>query len=262
MAKTHALVVDAAVAGGLFAVGSGLCWLFRLNWAVANFLLLLLPAGYLIARSPRARHVISAVFVTKFVLFTVVFFNYLCKRFGGWDGPTAFPFDLQGVLIEEILWMGFYIPFVLTINEHFFASNDVGKPRRIVRTLISIMFFAGFVAVLVPQLRAFFSTYTYLKVGLVLYPPVFVMAIAVNRRIVRELLLTGLVAGVVCLVWEIIGLRNGFWHFPGTYVGHVGIVGYVFPVEELVFLILLSGPSVVATYSLYKNWKSINWTEK
>ena len=77
-----------------------------------------------------------------------------------------------------------------------------------------------------------------------------------------SLLLTGMVTGIVCLVWEIIGLRNGFWHFPGTYIGHVSVLGYVFPVEEFVFLVLLSGPSVVATYSLYKNWKSLKWTKE
>ena len=213
------------MAGGLFVVGSDCVGCFRLNWAIANFLLLLLPAGYLLARSTRARHMISAVFVTKFVLFALVFFDYLCRRFGGWAGPTVFPFSLQGVLIEEVLWMGFYIPFVLTINEHFFASNDVGNaPQDRTHSHFGHVLYRLGRGADPPRPHVLLDLHLS-EVGVILYPPVFAMAIAVNWKVVRELLLTGMVTGIVCLVWEIIGLRNGFWHFPGTYIGHVSILG-------------------------------------
>jgi hypothetical protein len=104
-------------------------------------------------------------------------------------------------------------------------------------------------------LQSFASVY--LWVGLILQPPFILLGIWVNKWIVREVLLMGIVTGLLNLVFEFIALRNHYWDFPGTYIGNVRVSGFEFPVEELLFLILLSGPSIVSTYAVYKNWKQL-----
>jgi len=99
--------------------------------------------------------------------------------------------------------------------------------------------------------------FVYLWVGLTLQPSFLILGIWVNRWIVREVLCVGVVTGFMNLTFEFIALRNHYWEFRGTYIGNVRMLGFEFPVEELLFLILFSGPSIVATYAIYKNWKQL-----
>jgi hypothetical protein len=241
----------------IIVIGSwGWCWAYRPNWFVANVLLIGAPLVYLLVRSARARRNMHALFIFKYIVFACVAFSYLCVRYGGWKAATIFPWRLPGgVAIEEIQWNMLIIPLVIAANEHFFATPRVTPPRRGVRTVMAAMFFTGFAIVLVPQLQSTFGQYVYAKVGLALYPPVLFLSVRVNRGVLRDLTLTALVFTPYNLASEILGLRNGYWVFRGTYLKMIPLFGYQFPLEECLFYILLCAPAIVATYSLYKNWK-------
>lgn len=237
-----------------------LCWVLWLvdaTWMIANVLLLTAPLTYILARSARVRAMIRWSFVVKYVLFVTVFFDYLCVRYGAWSGPTLFPKGPGGVNLEQITWTFLIIGLTLAVNEHFFSRQTISPPSSFTRPILSGLFFAGFVVALVPLLRGWLATYTYLKIGLALYPVVFVLVLIVNRPAMREVILTGVVMGAFNLAFELLALHNGFWTFPGVYVGMVEVFGYPFPTEELVFLVCLCSPAVVAAYALYKNWKPV-----
>jgi hypothetical protein len=239
------------------AVFFWLLWLLDATWMIANMLLLAVPFAYILVRSAQVRAMIRWSFVIKYVLFVTVFFNYLCVRYGAWAGPTLFPKVPGGVNVEQITWTVLIIGLTLAVNEYFFSRQETAPANTLARPTLSALFFVGFVVALVPMLRGWLVTYTYLKIGLVLYPVVFGLVIALIPRVMREVILTGVVMGIFNLAFELLALHNGFWTFPGVYIGVVSVFGYAFPVEELVFLVCLCSAAVIATYALYKNWKPV-----
>ncbi len=55
------------------------------------------------------------------------------------------------------------------------------------------------------------------------------------------------------LLQELIGLGAGYWSFPNPDVvlGYVSIFHYTFPIEELVFWIILAAPTAASYYELF-----------
>jgi hypothetical protein len=240
-----------------WSAGIAFCWLTRAPWIAANILVLGTPLIYLVARSDEVRKRLRISFILKYVVFVSVFFDYLCVRYGGWSGPTQFPLLPGGVNVEQVTWTALIIPLVLAVNETYFSRLHHVPQRRYPRTILSIMFFAGFAVAIVPPAHAAMESYVYLKIGLSLYPIVFILAFCVDRSVWREVLPIAIVFGIYNLIFELLALHLGYWSFHGKYVGYVSVEGYRFPTEELVFLVMLCAPAVVATYSLYKNWKDM-----
>lgn len=249
---------DAAILISIFVTGAVSCWQFRLPWVVANLLLLGLPLVYLLLVSKRARTRVNPKFTLLFICLATLAFDFMCERFDGWTGPTLFPFRLPGgVTVEEVQWIACYFPLTFAINEHFFATQVRTPPNRTAKLILKSFFYIALLTALLSALLLQTFPHVYLWVGLILQPSFILLGIWVNRRIVREVLLMGIVTGLLNLVFEFIALRNHYWEFPGTYIGNIRLLGFEFPVEELLFLILFSGPSIVSTYAVYKNWKQM-----
>ena len=256
-ASSHKLK-DAAILISVFALGAVGCWRFKPPWLVANFVLLGLPLTYLLIISENARTRIRPKFTVLFIIFATVAFDYMCEQYNGWKGPTLFPFRLPGgVTVEEVQWIAFFFPLTFAINEHFFATQVRTPPNRSARLILKSFFYIGLLAVLLHALLVETFSYVYVCIGLILQPTFILLGIWVNKWVISEILWTGITTGLLNLIFEIIALRNHYWEFSGTYIGYVRLLGFRFPVEELVFLILLSGPSIVSTYAIYKNYKKI-----
>jgi hypothetical protein len=237
------------------AIGASL-WLLDAPWMVANGLLLGAPLAYILLRVPQVETMIRWSFVARFVVFITIFFNYLCVKYEAWAGPTLFP-TVEGVNVEQVTWTALIIPLTLAVNEYFFSRQGAEPPSTVTRPILKAYFFVGFAIALLPPLHGWFADYTYLKIGLFLYPMMFALVAIVIPSVLREVLLTGLVMAAFNFGFELLALNNGFWTFPGEYIGTVEIFGYSFPIEELVFLVCFCSAGVVATYALYKNWKSM-----
>jgi hypothetical protein len=248
---------DLAAVGAWWIASIGVCWLTGVPWIVANVLVLGVPLAYLLHRSAGVRAALRWTFVGKYVAFVTVFFNYLCVRFGGWGGDSVLP-TVAGVNVEQVSWTFLFIALAIACNEAFFVGPGARRTRRYPRTILTIMFFGGFVIALTPPLRELMSGHVYLKVGIGLYPIALLLALTVNVRVIPELVRIMVLFGALNLPFELLALEHDYWTFPGEYIGWVDIAGYRFPVEELVFLVLLCAPAVVATYSLYKNWKGLH----
>lgn len=237
------------------AVGTTL-WLLDAAWIVANVLLMAVPLAYILLRAPEVREMIRWKFVARFVLFITVFFDYLCVKYDAWSGPSLFP-TIGGVNLEQITWAAFLIPLTIAVNEYFFSRQGSEPPSTVTRPILMTYFFAGFAIALVPPLHYWLVDYTYLKIGLILYPIMFILVSLFIPTVLREVLLTGLVMAVFNLGFELLALHGGYWTFPGEYVSEVTILGYSFPTEEFIFMVCFCSAGVVATYALYKNWKSM-----
>jgi len=258
--RSRKLVDASFLVAWTVAVGS-ILWLLDATWMIANGLLLAAPLAYILLRAPQVETMIRWSFVARFVLFITVFFDYLCVKYEAWAGSSLVP-TVDGVNLEQVTWTALIIPLTLAVNEYFFSRPGSEPPSTVTRPILMAYFFSGFVMALVPPLHGWLADYTYLKVGLLLYPTIFALVAIVIPSVLREVFLTGLVMAVFNFGFELLALNNGFWTFPGTYIGKVEIFGYAFPTEEFVFLVCLCSAGVVATYLLYKNWKSrVSWSE-
>ncbi len=256
--RSPSRLADGAAVAGIVAAACAVSWWLRLPWFYANFLFLGLPLAYVLVRSERTRRNLHAKFIAKLVLFAAVAYDSLCQRYAGWSSATIFPFTLPaGVVVEEIQWLALYFPLVLAVNEHFFTANRMTPPRRALRTVMATGFFVGLAVGIIGVLHRPFAAFVYVKLGLLFQVPVMGLALWANRWVLRELLLITVATAPANLLIELLALQNGYWAFPGDYLGMVTVAGYVFPWEEMIFLVVLSAPSLVATYALYKNWKRV-----
>jgi hypothetical protein len=245
------LVVAAAAFGGLALAAAG-----QWPWVVTNLVVLGLPLAYLLVRLEPSRRRFSPRFAVMFPLFGVVVFDYLCERYGGWTGPTILPFKLPGgVTVEEVQWCLLYFPLVMLCNEAFFATRRVAPRSHLATPVLRSYLFGGLAVALLPPLQVVLVSHVYLKIGLLLEVPLIVLGLTVNRFTATELLLVAVIAGVFNLLFELVALANHYWAFRGQYVGMVTVAGWTFPVEELLFLVVLSAPSIVASHAVYKNGK-------
>jgi hypothetical protein len=248
--------LDGLVVGAWCVVVFTILWWSGAPWWWANLLLLGAPTAYLFVRVPEARAAVRPWFVVKYTLYVSVFFNYLCVRYGAWAGPTSFPHLPGGVVVEQVVWCMLMILSVIAVHCAFFERGHQALPVRWPRTVLSLFFFAGFAIALVPAFQRPLRDYVYLKVGLVLYPLIFVVTALVGVGLLRALAPTMLVWAAFNFAFELLALHNGFWTFPGQYVGWVHVGDLRFPVEEAIFMVLLVAPAILATNSVYLNWKA------
>jgi hypothetical protein len=239
----------------LYIVTGSLCWLLRAPCWVAVCLVFGVPLVYLYATSGTTREAIDLKFVAKVVTFIVVFYDHIGIRYNAFGGASSILWLPGSVPIEHVLWCAVMVPLAIAVNQRFFTAASSAPPTRSARTIIKGIFYAGFVIALIEPLQAPFHDYTYLAIGLVLYPVIFVLALKTNRRVLRELVFTGGVFLIGNLGFELLGVRGEYWTFPGEYIGWVTIAGYRFPIEELLFTVIFGSAAMVALNMLRMNWK-------
>lgn len=252
------VVLAILAGGGLLVADAAGC-----PWLLTNGLVLGLPLAYLLATAPAVRTRLDTKFVLLLVVFGALAFDSLARRTDAWGGASLLSFHLPGrVSVEEFVWILFFFPLTLAINERFFAPSGVEPFRRQSKLYLKGGFYLGLLLVLLPTPDQWIGDYAYLKIGTALYLPAFVLALLVQPSVWRELLASLAITGPLNLGFEIVALRQGYWTFPGQYLGWTTLGGVRYPVEELVFLILASGPSLVATNAIAKNWRWNRLAEK
>lgn len=168
-----------------------------------------------------------------------------------WQVPnTIFPFRILGASTMEAL-LG-YIPMtclVLIFYEHFFDKDINHKISPHIWQAITPSLLAGgliIIIYLINPSRLIFSD-PYLKMGLAAIIPVVWQLTRSPRLIVKYIKLTASLF-FVFFVFEVIAVRFNYWIFPGNeYLGHVTYFGQTFPVEEIIFWMLLY-PATIASY--------------
>jgi len=195
-------------------------------------------------------------FILRYVLFGIAFFDYLGIRYDAWSSPSDFPLLPGDVPLEHVMWCGFMIVLILAVNQHFFSTSVTVPPAPRNRLIVKAVMFGGLVVALLPPAHPLIADYVYLKIGLFLYPVVLFLALRTNRALARELALTLMVFVPFNLAFEVLAIHNGYWSFSGVYLGWVAFAGQRFPIEELVFTVLLLAPAIVATHALRANWRA------
>ncbi len=236
------------------ATAAILTLLLPLNLLVSTLLYFGPPALYI---SWRRKDIIgrSLIYATTIAVISILT-DYLAERDLSWVSTSMFDFRLVGVVpIEAIVWMLLFTYFIVVYYLYFYDSaphNPIGKRMPFVFfAAFAVLVWVGLMAVV--DLR-FTIDYYYIKFGLVLLLlPLLAFAISFPQylRIFLKITPYFIVFGLVNLL---VSLHKGHWSYPGQhFVGWVQLGAYRFPIEELVFWIILYPSFLISQFELFNN---------
>jgi hypothetical protein len=235
----------------LFAVV--VSFIFHPNFFTSVLLFLGLPAVYISTRAPK--------YIFKSIIFSllaslplIVIIDYIGRFSSAWAfPPSLFHFVIMGrVKLEPLLWAFLNIYTVVIFYEYLF-DNHVKvrvwskKMWALVRYLL--VWVVLFALALIFLSEPITIPYFYLVFGLIIFIFPIVMTWLYYPRILPKIVLSLIYFSYLSFLYEVTALINGWWYFPGTqFVGYVTFGNISFPLEELVFWIILFAPSVISAF--------------
>ncbi len=252
MSRAH--LIDAAVVVLLLAVGLAFPYLVRggvLDYSLVWYAILSLPTVlYLGLRGEKNWKKIAVGSLVFGLLFgsLLEFFAHTTQT---WIVPTTrFPFRVLGFdTIESLFGYIFMTAYVLTFYEHFFDKdkNHRISPHIWVAIIPAILAWLVVVCLYFLDPSRLYFSHAYLKMGLAAVIPLILQVIQ-SPKLLRKYIPFALSLFFIIFTWEVVGLTFQYWTFPGRdYLGMVTAFGQRFPVEEIIFWMLLY-PATIASY--------------
>jgi hypothetical protein len=166
---------------------------------------------------------------------------------------TVHPFRILGVLpIDNVIGHTMMVLMTLVFYQHFVDTRTNHKiSRNFLKALIpACVVLVGILILyifnLLPQLR-----YTYAVMGsFAIIAPLY---LAIRKpQFIKNMAITGVFFFFLYLVIEIVAVRNNWWIYPHTeYIGWVELIGYRFPIEELLFWMLFYAATLVSYFEIF-----------
>ena len=214
----------------------------------------LAPAGFLILRRKKNLTKITlaslVIGLLAFGLDIAVLHNH------GWTPYRSdFSFRIFGAPPEEALWFFFHIFYILVWYEHFLDDERDGgiSPR-----FPSLIAFSIVTFVLVVIAVSFFPDasrirYAYLTLGVLSMTPIISWSIATRRALLKKFLPLAVFFFLLASSMEIRAVQYGLWSFPdiNNYLGVITLSGAAFPIEEIIFWMMLAPSVALAYYELF-----------
>lgn len=158
------------------------------------------------------------------------------------------------VAIEVILWAVFNIYFVILFYEYFTDSRKqkIWTSRAVLFSFIIVALFTLFTLLYLYSPDTLEFPYFYLWWGTLLLLLPLIVRMATNPDVICNYLKVGIYFCLLTLTYEIAALQLEWWDFPGTnFIGWVSLMGVRFPLEELIFWIILFSMAVLAHYEYF-----------
>lgn len=216
---------------------------YKLNSFLTEIIHLGVPCIFLLAI---IRKLFRKIIVFSSLLSTgliVVF--YLANMFMVWYVPSSFP-RLGQITVEEIVFAFLWPLIIVLVYERFVNKKWKMKLKTNFILKRMIIVWLAFIFWLIIDRFQIIPPYPYVILSLIFAIPPFVLYH--NKNLEHNLLKIGLIFFIISFVWEILSLKINFWLFDGQYIGVVNIGGLVFPLEELIFWIILGAPTVILIY--------------
>lgn len=251
---THKKAFDALALTFYFAVLVAFVLAYEPNHIVGHLLIFVVPGLYLVWRY---RSIRSHAFLVSIVfgLAAGTLLQVVAELNRVWMYVPAFPFiQLNGMPMEAIAWYVMWSGFVICIYSVFFDHRHPKAERKEkYKRHTPFLLLAGTVVLLTSVLAI-----THQEIFVVEHPylvfvaPVFLFPLLVvfymRPHVFNEIFRAAIFLSLFALVYEVIGLRVGWWSFPGDYIASVPLGGMVVPIEELVLWVSLGSLSVLAWY--------------
>jgi len=230
-------------------------WL-RVNFLTSTLLFFGLPSAYLLWRKPKdIKKTVAASLIFGllfgFILDFVAEFNH------AWSWPDVsglvFSYKLLGLVpIDVMIWYVLWVFSIVVFYEHFIERNDPDRISPNYRRALypALTAIAMLVLLFITNQEVFEIRNAYLVVGLGSLLP-FLVFMLEDPTLFEKFWKVSLYFFLLYLSFEVTALKLNQWSFPGEYIGTVSLFEVTFPVEELVFWMLLSSTIVL---SYYHHW--------
>lgn len=151
--------------------------------------------------------------------------------------------------VDEIIWFFLWVLSILVFYEHFYERERGGHVSKKFK-YIALPTFILLTVVLIKaglETNALILSHAYLFSAL---PAILPVAWIIKNRpkLLTKFFKTGLFFFMLYLVYELTALSLGQWYFSGEYVGWIEINKLRFPIEELLFWMVISNFSVLSIY--------------
>jgi hypothetical protein len=158
------------------------------------------------------------------------------------------------VPLEDIVWFFLLTYLILSYFGHFYdrLSHKLVGRRMPYLYLVIVLISTAWILLTLLSDHAYDITYFYLKGG-ILFCAVPVLAFLFEfPKFMRTFLLTMPYFTAISLLEEVVSLHKGYWSFPGNhFVGWAHLGNYSFPIEELVFWVILFSSVVLAYFEFF-----------
>lgn len=237
-------------------IASIIAVLFKINAFTGIILGLVFPSIYL---SIRGREYVKKVFlfsVSVSILIMIVV-EYISNLTGTWYVISSIiPYRLFGfVTIEAILWAFSTCYFILIFYEYFInrhRTKKIWNKKMYIITGMGLFVFIIFLIALFSVPKILNIPYFYLIFGIVVLLIPFLVQLFKYSKITSRFFLEGIYFFYLSFIYEVVGLKLGWWSFPGShFIGWVTILEVSFPVEEIIFWFVLLALTTISYYEFF-----------
>jgi hypothetical protein len=230
--------------------------LFHPGVMFGHILFFIVPGLYLTIRYWRRNYhaflfSIAAGLATGFPLQIVAELNNV------WD--YHFPlFDWMtfgGLRMIPLAWYVLWIGLTISAYSVFFDRHIHRVPEKHVFWRVHYRFLvlcaavtAGSMYFLVANPDAFIFPHPYVVVGSLLFIVPTVAILFLHPQLIRDSIKAASLLALFMLVYELVGLKIGWWTYSGHYIAAIPLFGTVLPIEEIILWILFGALFCVVAY--------------
>jgi len=230
----------------------------NLNFLFSHILFLGVPALYLSYRTQKA--ILRALVFSALFIIPGIFLDHLAVTDKSWFVPNSlFNFRVFGTVPMEDIVFGFLLAYLIVIfYEHFFDKSKhrilEGFGRFYPYLLIPLIMLSLLLVLTKSSLLD--VNYFYLKAGIVFLIITALAFVFKFPKFISIFLKTVPYFFFLGLLEEITALRLGHWEFLGKHIiGWVNIMNYKFPIEELLFYVVLFSVAVITYFEFFDDAK-------
>ena len=227
----------------------------KTNVFISIIIFLVVPAIFLSIRQPS--HIVKAASFSL-ILGTpfIIMIYYIGHVTNAWLMPSVFPLVFRFVNIEVILWLVFWIYFTVLFYENFFDKHVKVKrwhPHMKYLIMLAFSLFSIFLLFVYSASSLLESIpYSYLFIGIVVVITPTLLFLFNSPALFVKFLKTQVYFFYFNLIYELNGLALGWWTFPGTeFIGWISLFGLTFPIEELLFWIVIGAMAILSYYKFF-----------
>jgi hypothetical protein len=214
-----------------------------------------LPSLYLTIRAIKyAKRSIIFSIISSVPLIIII--DYIAHLTDQWIIPNSIlPRIFQYITVEVIVWAILNCYFVIMFYEYFLHHHFTKKLWS--NKLRYLFIFGLFLFVLFLFAYNFAPAYLhipffYLWFGLILILIPIILQLFTHPKFVSKFFETAAYFFYLTLTYEITALQLGWWDFPGEkFIGWISFFNIRFPVEELVFWLLLFAMCILTFYEYF-----------
>jgi hypothetical protein len=166
---------------------------------------------------------------------------------------TVIPKIFGFLSLDFVIWHILMAAYVFTFYEHFInkTKDDAVSPRAKVMIIITLIVLAATIVLHYAHPNALSFKYAYAYFGTVAVIAPFALAYK-KPGYIRDLTLIAPFFLAFYFVIEWIGVPRQWWIYPSHhYLGWVSVQSLHFPIEELIFWMLLYPAALVAYYKIF-----------